>query len=75
MASNQAVLGLVPDENRVHPRFLFHWLRSRKESMRARRSGSTQPNLNKDLILQEQVPLVGLDRQIEAANALDALLD
>jgi hypothetical protein len=75
MASNQAVLGLVPDAERVHPRFLFHWLRSRKDAMRGRRSGSTQPNLNKELVLKEDVPILDPATQRSIANALDALLD
>lgn len=75
MASNQAVLGLVPDAGRVHPRFLFHWLRGSKESMRSRRSGSTQPNLNKELVLREQVPVLDLGRQRVLSEAFDALLD
>lgn len=73
MCANQAVLGLIPDDDLVHPRFLFHWLRGRKESMRARRSGSSQPNLNKDLVLQEPVPLLPLPRQVELASVLDDL--
>jgi type I restriction enzyme S subunit len=73
MAANQAVLGLVPDPNRVEPRFLFHWLRSRKDSMRDRRSGSSQPNLNKETVIQEPVPVVELDRQRVVASVLDAL--
>ena len=73
MAANQAVLGLVPDPGRVDPRFLFHWLRSRKESLRERRSGSSQPNLNKETVLQEPVPIVELDRQRIVAGVLDAL--
>jgi type I restriction enzyme S subunit len=75
MASNQAVIGLVPDTGLVHGRFLFHWLRGCKESMRSRRSGSTQPNLNKGLVLLEQVPILDIVRQRVVAGALDALLD
>jgi type I restriction enzyme S subunit len=73
MSSNQAVLGLVPDERLVDGRFLFHWLRSRKEAMRERRSGSSQPNLNKQLVLQEPVPALDLRRQHEVAAILDDL--
>lgn len=75
MTSNQAVLGIEPDDERVDRRFLFHWLRTHKDSMRSRRSGSSQPNLNKDLVLQEQIPLPSLSQQRSLAGALDALLE
>ena len=73
MASNQAVLCVVADVDKIRPRFLYHWLRSRKSIMRQRRSGSTQPNLNKDLVLMEKVPRLAPRRQKEVAAALDAL--
>lgn len=73
MACNQAVLGLVPDPQRVDPRFLFHWMRDRKEALRERRTGSTQPNLNKAIVLREPVPDLPLERQRKLARVLDAL--
>jgi hypothetical protein len=36
MSSNQAVLGLVPDPEAIEPRYLFHWMRSRKAALRER---------------------------------------
>lgn len=75
MACNQAVLGLVPDSARADGRFLFHWLRSRKASLRQRRTGSTQPNLNKRIVLDEPFPDLPLQRQRDAASLLDALAD
>jgi len=73
MCANQAVLGLVPDERLAHGRFLFHWLRGHKEAMRGRRTGSSQPNLNKELVLQEPIPVLDLRRQREVADLLDDL--
>lgn len=73
MSSNQAVLGLVANAALVEARFLFHWLRSRKASMRARRAGGPQPNLSKELVLDEPVPVLPLVRQRELASMLDQL--
>jgi type I restriction enzyme S subunit len=73
VCANQAVLGLVPDERLVHGRFLFHWLRGRKKAMRERRTGSSHPNLNKELVLREPVPVLDLQRQREVADILDDL--
>jgi type I restriction enzyme, S subunit len=73
MCANQAVLGLVSDERLAHGRFLFHWLRGHKEAMRERRTGSSQPNLNKELVLQEPIPVLDLTSQREAADLLDDL--
>ena len=73
MCANQAVLGLVPNAKLVQPRFLFHWLRGRKDAMRQRRTGSSQPNLNKELVLQERVPVLDVAREQEVAAVLDDL--
>lgn len=74
MASNQAVLGLVADPTKIEPRFLFHWLRARKEALRDRRVGSTQPNLNKAIVLQEPVPVLDLTVQLNLVEVLDSAL-
>lgn len=75
MACNQAVLGVVPDPEQVDGRFLFHWLRSRKREMRSRRVGTSQPNLNKAIVLDTRVPVVERRRQRELADMLDAALE
>ena len=41
--------------------------------MRGRRTGSSQPNLNKELVLQEPIPMLDLTGQREVADLLDDL--
>lgn len=73
MATNQAVLA-IQSNGLADDGFLFHWLRSRTPSMKARAVGAAQPNLSKERALEELVPLPSLDRQREIASALDALV-
>jgi type I restriction enzyme S subunit len=75
MATNQAVLALCADPSRVDQRFLFHWLRGRSEAMKSRASGAAQPNLSKQRVLEEGIPLMPLDWQKQVVGYLDAILD
>ena len=75
MATNQAVLAIGVDPTRFSQRFMFHWLRGRSEAMKARATGAAQPNLSKERVLEEKVPVLALEKQQEAAALLDAMLD
>ena len=65
MTTNQAVLGLVAEPERCDPVFLYLWMRSRQAAMRAKSAGGAQKNLNKELVLGEPFPDLGLDEQIQ----------
>ncbi len=74
VATNQAVLSLVPRREVIHPRYLLHAVRSRTESLRQRAVGAAQPNLSKGLVISEEIPVPSdLEEQREIAEALDAL--
>ncbi|MEF2528207.1 restriction endonuclease subunit S [Streptomyces sp. CS62] len=57
VATNQAVLALVPDERLVLPRFLLHAVRSKTDDLRHRAVGSSQPNLSKGLVVSQTIPM------------------
>ena len=74
VTTNQAVLALVPNVDRIHSRFLLHAVRSRTESLRSRAVGAAQPNLSKGLVLAETVPVPQEMRdQRRWADLLDAV--
>ncbi len=75
MATNQAVLALVADERLFDQSFLFHLLTMRERSMKSRALGAAQPNLSKERVLQEEIPLPELSTQRRVARVCDALTE
>lgn len=57
ITTNQAVLALIPDDSVVLPRFLLHAVRAKTDDLRHRAVGSSQPNLNKGLVLTQTIPM------------------
>lgn len=74
VATNQAVLALVPDESKILARLLLHAVRSQTEALRARAIGAAQPNLSKGLVASHEIPVPDdLDFQQVIADAADTL--
>ncbi len=74
MATNQAVLALIADEEVADSRFLYHWLMSRSQTLKTKATGAAQPNLSKAVVLREAgFPSIELMRQREIAAVLDSL--
>lgn len=74
VATNQAVLALTPNGDRVHARYLLHAVRSRNDALRQRAVGAAQPNLSKALVIATEIPLpLELDDQERLANGLDSI--
>lgn len=74
VCTNQAVLALIPDESTVLPRFLLHAVRSKTEDLRRRAVGSSQPNLNKALVLTQTIPMPdSLADQERALTVIDSV--
>lgn len=73
ISTNQAVLALVPNESVVLPRFLLHAVRSKTDDLRSRAVGSSQPNLNKGLVVTQTIPMPdSLAEQEQALTAIDS---
>ncbi|MXN62236.1 hypothetical protein GR184_06445 [Bacillus sp. BGMRC0062] len=74
VATNQAVLALVPDETQIHPRLLLHAVRSQTGALRSRAIGAAQPNLSKALVTSHEIPVptdIGSQQMIvDAADSL-----
>ena len=75
VAMNQAVIALVPNEEIIDGRFLFHVMRSRTVSLRKKAVGAAQPNLSKGIVVDEEIPLPPLGAQAGISSMLDSALD
>lgn len=68
MCTNQAVLALVPNNDKTDGDFLYYWLRSRQAELRGKGAGAAQKNLSKDIVISEPFPELSLAAQSAAAN-------
>jgi type I restriction enzyme S subunit len=69
-ATNQAICGILPNENFV-PEFLFYFLLSRKDELVAQAAGNAQPNISQIKIKNTGVPIVPLSEQQRIVGILD----
>jgi hypothetical protein len=74
LATNQAVLSVVPNSDRIQPRLLFHLLRGEAASMKALAVGAAQPNLSKRVLVGFPIALPPFDQQKRLTGLLDMLL-
>ena len=73
-ACNQACAAMTPKDDDVLPRYLYHYLTSRYEAIRALAHGGQQQNLNLDIVRKIDVPVPSaIDDQQEIVDLLDAL--
>ncbi len=70
-ATNQAVCYLIPDDERVNRRYLFHTLRSKVPYWLSQRVGGGQPNISQGVIKNTRIPLPSLSEQKRIAEILD----
>lgn len=70
--SNQAVCGLLPNQNYV-PEFVYYWFVYNKEKVASMAQGGAQPNLSQVKIKTISIPLISLDDQQQIATQLDKL--
>lgn len=70
MATNEAVAAFVP-QRPLDPRFLFHWFWSQYGVTREAGEGTSQPNLNSDMVRALDVLYVDIDIQRDVAAKLD----
>lgn len=71
---NQACAAMTPKDDDVLPRYLYHYLTSRYEAIRALAHGGQQQNLNLDIVRKIDVPVPSTtDEQREIVDVLEAL--
>jgi type I restriction enzyme S subunit len=70
MASSQAILGIVPDQDRLNREFLYYCLLARKEQVRELGQQGTQSNLNAGMVRDFNLELPSVEKQRAIATAL-----
>jgi type I restriction enzyme S subunit len=71
-ATNQAVCGILPNDNFL-PEFIFYFLLSRKNELIAQASGNAQPNISQIKIKNTDFLIAPLPEQQRIVAKLDAL--
>ena len=71
MATNQGFKSIVPDASKLHPGFMYWWLRKNKDLLQRFGNGATFKEISKAVVSNIQVPLPSLDEQRKVAAILD----
>jgi type I restriction enzyme S subunit len=69
-ASNQAVCGILPNENFI-PEFLYYFFLKFKADLIAQAVGNAQPNISQAKIKDTLVPVISIDEQQQIVTILD----
>jgi type I restriction enzyme S subunit len=72
-ATNQACCAILPNEEKLEPRFVQYWLRGLYFELREQAQGGAQPNWNGGMIKALLIPLPPISEQRRIVAELDAL--
>lgn len=73
-SGNQAICGLIADENEIMPEFLYYWLENIRNQMAYKGRGATasQQNLNQSIIKETKVPVPPIKEQKEVVSTVES---
>ncbi|MCM8594660.1 restriction endonuclease subunit S [Accumulibacter sp.] len=71
MATNQGFKSFVPNRERVHAKFLYHWLRRNRPYLESLGNGATFKEVSKAVVARIEIPLPPLPEQRRIAEILD----
>ncbi|GMV03018.1 MAG: restriction endonuclease subunit S [Burkholderiaceae bacterium] len=71
MATNQGFKSFVPNGERVHAKFLYHWLRRNRPYLESLGNGATFKEVSKAVVARIEIPLPPLPEQLRIAEILD----
>jgi type I restriction enzyme S subunit len=71
MATNQGFKSFVPNRERVHAKFLYHWLRRNRPYLESLGNGATFKEVSKAVVARIEIPLPPLPEQRRIAAILD----
>lgn len=71
MATNQGFKSFVPKRERVHAKFLYHWLRRNRPYLESLGNGATFKEVSKAVVAQIEIALPPLPEQRRIAEILD----
>lgn len=74
---NQAICGLIADEEEINNEFLYYWLENIRDYLANKGRGATasRQNLNRGLIIETKVPVPPLDEQERIVKSIEEQLD
>ncbi|WP_456327514.1 restriction endonuclease subunit S, partial [Archaeoglobus sp.] len=70
VATNQAILGIIPNSEKTDVEFLYYRLRFSVPEMRRQTKHGTQPNLTAKIVKEFKIPLPPLEEQKKIAHVL-----
>jgi len=71
MATNQGFKSFIPKGDRVHAKFLYHWLRTNRSYLESLGNGVTFKEVSKAVVSRIEIPLPSLPEQRRIADFLD----
>lgn len=71
MATNQGFKSFVPNRDRVHAKFLYHWLRRSRLYLESLGNGATFKEVSRATVARIEIPLPPLPEQRRTAELLD----
>lgn len=71
MATNQGFKSFVPKSDRIHAKFLYHWLRMNRAYLESLGNGATFKEVSKTIVSRIEIPLPSLPEQRRIAAILD----
>jgi type I restriction enzyme S subunit len=71
MATNQGFKSFVPNRERLHAKFLYHWLRRNRPYLESLGNGATFKEVSKAVVARIEIPLPPLPEQRRIAEILD----
>ena len=71
MATNQGFKSFIPKAERVHAKFLYHWLRRNRVYLESLGNGATFKEVSKAVVSRIETPLPPLSAQHRIAEVLD----
>jgi len=75
LATNQAILGIIPKKHVVDVEYLYYWFLYFKPKWRIFAKHTTQPNLTAEIVKNSYVPLPPLEEQMRIADILKSVDD
>lgn len=72
--TNQAIANCVVNDDFVHKKYLFYYLKSRREHLLSLGKGGAQQNISQTVLKAYQCPLAPLNEQKRIADKLDSIL-
>jgi type I restriction enzyme S subunit len=70
-STNQAVAGMIVNENVLDRRFLYYFLLQKREEIISSAWGGAQPNLSQTILKELEIPLPSLSEQKKIVKILD----